>query len=305
MQKRYVIYRIENQKNGKSYVGLTYNFKERKASHLNQIKKGIHCNGHLQNAFRKHGTEAFKWFILESNLNEEQALEAEIKWIAFYDGFNDGYNQTKGGDAIGLNAKPCVWEGIPFDSIVAAAEFEGVADTTMKKYIQHGYTCRADIPKQGYNFKKPLVWEGIPFESREAVAEFEGVARKTVYEWLERGYTCRADIPKNPVQAMPLVWEGMLFGSQTAAADFAGVNKTTMGRWLERGYTCMADVPKEDPVVWEAISFESIPSAAQFAGVKWDTMARWLELGYTCMTDVPDKSKRHTGKRGRRQRPQK
>lgn len=87
-----VIYKITNNIDGKAYIGQTINLKERKRNHRNaKDDYSIH------KAIRKYGFENFSWEILEE-CPKERLNEREIYWIAYYNTYNDGYNETKGGD---------------------------------------------------------------------------------------------------------------------------------------------------------------------------------------------------------------
>ena len=59
------IYQIENQMNGKCYVGSTVSFQKRWKKHLRALRHGYHVNPHLQAAFGKYGEQAFVFSILE------------------------------------------------------------------------------------------------------------------------------------------------------------------------------------------------------------------------------------------------
>lgn len=60
------IYQIENQINGKRYVGSAMNLRKRWQAHLSALRRSVHHNPHLQAAFRKHGEAAFMFATLES-----------------------------------------------------------------------------------------------------------------------------------------------------------------------------------------------------------------------------------------------
>lgn len=65
------IYKIENQINGKIYMGQTVRFNKRKTSHLIELRKNQHKNPHLQNSFNKYGEENFVFSIVCENDNIE------------------------------------------------------------------------------------------------------------------------------------------------------------------------------------------------------------------------------------------
>lgn len=60
------IYRIQNLKNSKVYVGSTSQrgFNVRKNEHWSKLRNNKHCNAKLQNAWNKHGEDAFVFDIL-------------------------------------------------------------------------------------------------------------------------------------------------------------------------------------------------------------------------------------------------
>lgn len=59
------IYKFTNAANGKFYVGSSIRMKERWAQHLSKLRRGAHCNAHLQSAFRRYGEGAFSFELLE------------------------------------------------------------------------------------------------------------------------------------------------------------------------------------------------------------------------------------------------
>lgn len=94
------VYLITNTINGKRYVGFTsYSTQGRWVGHKSKARNGattpLHC------AIRKYGYTAFKVVPLETNLTNEEGLDAEIFYIKFLCTFVEdgkGYNVTKGGE---------------------------------------------------------------------------------------------------------------------------------------------------------------------------------------------------------------
>ena len=60
-----VIYRIRNIINNKFYIGSTKNFSQRKSAHLSLLRRHIHDNGRLQNAWNKYCEDNFVFEIIE------------------------------------------------------------------------------------------------------------------------------------------------------------------------------------------------------------------------------------------------
>ena len=85
------IYKITNLINNKIYIGLTTRTVE------NRWKE--HCRHNSQmidKAIEEFGKENFLFFSIEE-CEEEILYEREKYWIAYYNSFNNGYNNTLGG----------------------------------------------------------------------------------------------------------------------------------------------------------------------------------------------------------------
>ena len=88
------IYKITNKINGHSYIGQSIDIERRWKKHINFPKEN--SNYPLYRAFVKYGIENFNFEILKICDKKDLDIE-EIKFIAQYDTFKNGYNQTTGG----------------------------------------------------------------------------------------------------------------------------------------------------------------------------------------------------------------
>lgn len=88
----YKIYLIENQVNGKKYVG--YTSKEPKRRFYQHIKS----DRPIGKAIRKYGVECFTMSVIDEAGEIEDIVELEKKWVAYHDSYNSGYNSTEGGE---------------------------------------------------------------------------------------------------------------------------------------------------------------------------------------------------------------
>lgn len=96
------IYKITNILNQHSYIGQSIDIITRWRHHRNYPKQYSHYP--LYRAFEKYGLENFQFEILEECLPNE-LNEKEIYYIALFDTYKNGYNQTLGGSAGGLSIK--------------------------------------------------------------------------------------------------------------------------------------------------------------------------------------------------------
>ncbi|NCX56490.1 MAG: hypothetical protein EBW87_04740 [Burkholderiaceae bacterium] len=92
--KKTGIYKITCTVTGKLYIGSTsLNFHTRWYTHVNSLKRNAHCNPYLQFAWNKHGSDAFKFEIIEE-CEPENCIRREQYWIDLTNStdHNVGYN---------------------------------------------------------------------------------------------------------------------------------------------------------------------------------------------------------------------
>ena len=110
-----IIYKIKNKINNKYYIGVTrktngfngrYSRKgigiERVYNYHNSHKKNnFDYNKHLLNSIDKYGFEAFEVNeCLDIAFSEEELNIKEMCYIKYYNSFENGYNNTKGGEGV-------------------------------------------------------------------------------------------------------------------------------------------------------------------------------------------------------------
>jgi len=100
-----LIYKIENQVNGKVYIGQTMqSLRQRKAEHLTRLRANKRQHK-LYQALRKYGEESFLFSEIAYVLNDEDLDAVEIAMIKQYNSFERGYNSTAGGDSLSQATK--------------------------------------------------------------------------------------------------------------------------------------------------------------------------------------------------------
>jgi len=90
------IYCIQNQVDGKRYVGQSVNIKSRFADHRCDLRHGRHPNSHLQRSWDKHGEAAFQFSVVELT-TPEQLSEREGYFCQEFQSYlpPHGFNQAK------------------------------------------------------------------------------------------------------------------------------------------------------------------------------------------------------------------
>jgi group I intron endonuclease len=92
------VYIIQNIKDGKIYIGKTTQPNIRFNNHLTYARNGS-SKGYLYRAIRKHGESSFTYSLIEDHSTEDEALEAEKFFIAYFRSIGAKlYNSTNGGE---------------------------------------------------------------------------------------------------------------------------------------------------------------------------------------------------------------
>ena len=95
-------------RNNKQYIGITSNSLETRAG-----KNGIHYvkDGYsFGKAIQKYGFDFFTGAVLEDGLTLEEAALREQYYIKLYDTYNNGYNETYGGEGTISTDRPKVYK---------------------------------------------------------------------------------------------------------------------------------------------------------------------------------------------------
>lgn len=87
------IYKITDLTNGEIYIGQSNNIERRKSEHFNN---NTYIRTAIDKAIHEKGKDAFIFEVVEE-CSLDELYDKEKYWINFYDSFNHGYNQTKGG----------------------------------------------------------------------------------------------------------------------------------------------------------------------------------------------------------------
>ncbi len=301
----FVIYRIWNTVNGKSYIGQTNSYKARIKRHFKELGKGTHHNRYLQSTFNKYGRDVFKFEILEGVSALEELDEREIYWITHFDAHQNGYNLTKGADYVSDAVKrPCSWNGVEYASVSEAARALDISERAMRHRLGKGYASDDDArvhqermksvraKEQREKLSVPTIWNGIEYSSIKEAAQAWEVDPGTLSRWLKRGYARDNDVPMPDETRYreSVIWNGIHYPSLKIAAGALGISSTTLRYRLDMGYTSDADVKIRSvgkPIEIDGIEFKSISKAATHYGVSHNTIEKWIIEGGQSRTTRP------------------
>ena len=89
------IYKIENVKNGKVYVGRSKHIEKRWKQHMDMLEKNEHHSIKLQRAYNKlKDKDTLQFSVIEEVEDESKLAEREQYWTDYYDAYHSGYGCT-------------------------------------------------------------------------------------------------------------------------------------------------------------------------------------------------------------------
>lgn len=74
------VYCIRNKINGAEYIGSACNTKKRWKQHCTELSLGKHCNRYLQRVWKKYGSNAFEFCVLEK-VDRNELIKKEQEYI--------------------------------------------------------------------------------------------------------------------------------------------------------------------------------------------------------------------------------
>jgi group I intron endonuclease len=84
------IYAIRHRETGKLYIGSSLDVGGRWKWHLRDLRAGRHHSPRLQNAWNKHGAEAFDFILVERVEDKAMLVPAEQFWMDFFEASDQG-----------------------------------------------------------------------------------------------------------------------------------------------------------------------------------------------------------------------
>lgn len=163
------IYRIENTKNQKYYIGSSVNIKKRWRDHIKYLTTGTHHCSHLQNAWNKYGANTFVFSIVELVDKKNLLLTEQIHLNnAFETGMQYNTNRIAG-SSLGTKRTP---ESMK-NALIASNTPEAIAKMSKTKKLFFS-------TKEGREQHHKLTTAAHSLKAREKMSQTHSLRAKTI-----------------------------------------------------------------------------------------------------------------------------
>ena len=172
------IYRIYNDVNNHVYIGQTsMRISDRWSGHLSSARNEnlSNYNDTIHKAMRKYGIDKFHIEVIEK-CDNDFLNEREIYWIKYYNSFENGYNETLGGDGCQkYNHKEIVEIYKKTHNLSETARQIGCCIGTVIKVLDVAEDCGEDLQRyRNFEWAKEPIYQ-IDKDTLEIIAEYPSI----------------------------------------------------------------------------------------------------------------------------------
>lgn len=185
------IYKIQNKRNGKIYIGQSIHIEQRFDEHLDSLRKNKHHNRHLQFAYNKYGEAAFAFTIIQ--ICDECDLDFyENKYIIEFDSVSNGYNLTYGGDSSERSEETRKRLSLATSLLWKDNDYRQHMSDAHKGQPYHGGGIAKGTHK-GFESScgVPILVDGILFGSKALAGEYIGCSAAAINKAIQQGRKCK------------------------------------------------------------------------------------------------------------------
>lgn len=239
--RRQIVYLIENEANGKKYVGITQgDIQTRLKAHLKAAALGRGGPGTLHEAMRDFPCDAFSINVIEHAANTEELSKLETHWIAKLQTLAPaGYNQNIGGAVSGgQTAVPVSAFGTNYPSIAEACRINGVDEGTYMNRISRGWSAEKALSEPATSFDKsdPVTVFGKTHPSLKAACKANGCRYRTVFHRVRyRGQDPEQAIKETRGKTLKVSVGGVEYKNLRIACEAHGMKYGTVIARMRRG----------------------------------------------------------------------
>lgn len=188
------IYKIQNNKNGKIYIGQSIHLEQRWREHLILLRKNKHYNRHLQFAYNKYGEDSFTFTVIQT-CDECDLDFYENKYIVEFNSVLNGYNLTYGGESSDKSEETKEKLSFATSMLWKDDDYRQHMSDAHKGHPYHGGGTAKGTHK-GFESSNgvPVLVDGILFGSKALAGEYIGCSARAVGKAIQQGRKCKNHI---------------------------------------------------------------------------------------------------------------
>jgi len=226
------VYQIRNIVNNKVYVGSSNNIHKRWKCHVYYLRKGIHENSKLQNAWNKYSEANFIFEFLDTGICEDLLIEKEQYYLDIIKPHIVGYNINS------IAGKPLICSGRRFSLMHSKKVAQYTLDGRLVKIFESAKVACKDFT-------------GLPAISRAAKG---GISTAAGFQWryfkdkplkiiekciepdIRRGIGHRKRVAQYTLDGKLIeVFESILSASRETGVHFTSISGIVRGRFNTAG----------------------------------------------------------------------
>lgn len=241
------LYKITNLVNGKLYIGVTKNLKERQKQHFynpNQNKNSI-----IKKAINKYGPDNFSFEVLCVGY-KDYIYDLEVKAISTFNSIENGYNIRPGGAggtghkvAVRCDDEPVFVSGFWFPNRRLALKSLNMSASTFHKRKRQGILGEVSNPRKGSVYDAPQYVRGFWFNSLREAGIALNEDPEILYQQIASGYVEQDTEIKNKssrVGKWKVKIQDVLYDSILSASKQTGISRSRISNNLnenKEGFT--------------------------------------------------------------------
>lgn len=239
------IYIILNKITRKYYVGQSVNIQRRFYQHKTKYKTK---KTHLYNSMRYYGIDNFDFIVLYE-CNKEEMNKYETFYITVFNSFNDGYNETNGGDSnyivsdelkIQISKRMKEYQNRP--DVKENNSLSHIGKTSWKKNTQMSIDEKNKLSstiKDRYE-NDPTYSDRVSETTKKAMNDpkvREKVKAGLTKLYLDDNYKKRlSDAHKGKVtKPIKCLYDNKVFNTREELRKYLNIPKTTLARYIRKG----------------------------------------------------------------------
>lgn len=213
-----IIYKYTNKLNGKVYIGQTIHENARKNEHKCHAKSRPHTQSAFYNAIDKYGWDNFEYTVLKTvSADTMKELKSklnplEIEYIQKYNSYNNGYNNTLGGDHVGHKPRAILEYDIHGNFLNRYSSYNDIPIENCRKTRVYWVCNHNNATFRGH------IWRWEDNDLSKMPFDYGSKSKYIYYQW-------------SPNMELIKEWPSVVLAQKERKFDTSAIIKCCKGKW--------------------------------------------------------------------------